>query len=415
MNRKKIYPLSLTFRVLVMLSIVIMLCFVVPVSAVSDTVTVYTTNVSDGRVARTGVNATFSDLRLGQGTDGYSTGNYSLARISSDTGTNGYNDTVRGVLIFNTSVLPDDATITSAKIGIYTYERSVGLGDTGLSITKFSINGTINSADYQNFNDTRFADDQSISTMLSSFQYHNFTLNALGRSNISLTGDSGFGVRTAFDIDNTPPTWASNVATYIRFNSADNGTYIPFIEISYTNTTSPVVTGISPATGPLAGGTSVIITGTDLGSAISVNFSASTATITANTATSITATSPAGTGTVHVTVTTAGGTSATGSADQFTYAAAAVPFGIGVYRPSAHMFYLKNGTALSWTTTAINWGASTDLPVTGDWNGDGITDIGVYRPSSHMFYLKNGTALSWTTTAINWGASTDKPVTGKWG
>ena len=82
---------------------------------------------------------------------------------------------------------------------------------------------------------------------------------------------------------------------------------------------------------------------------------------------------------------------------------------IGVYRPSVHTFYLKNGTALSWTTTAINWGISTDLPVTGDWNGDGRTDVGIYRPSAHTFYLKNG-----TTTAINWGASTDLPVTGDW-
>ena len=84
-------------------------------------------------------------------------------------------------------------------------------------------------------------------------------------------------------------------------------------------------------------------------------------------------------------------------------------FGVGVYRPSVHTFYLKNGTALSWTTTAINWGISTDLPVTGDWNGDGITDVGVYRPSVHTFLLKNG-----TTTAINWGISTDLPVTGDW-
>jgi hypothetical protein len=70
------------------------------------------------------------------------------------------------------------------------------------------------------------------------------------------------------------------------------------------------------------------------------------------------------------------------------------------------MFYLKNGT----TTTAISWGVSTDLPVTGDWNGDGRTEVGVFRPSVHTFYLKNGT----TTTSINWGTSTDKPVTGKW-
>jgi hypothetical protein len=77
---------------------------------------------------------------------------------------------------------------------------------------------------------------------------------------------------------------------------------------------------------------------------------------------------------------------------------------VGVYRPSTHMFYLRNGT-----TTAVNWGISTDLPVTGDWNADGSTDVGVYRPSTHMFYLRNG-----TTTAINWGISTDLPVTGDW-
>jgi hypothetical protein len=70
------------------------------------------------------------------------------------------------------------------------------------------------------------------------------------------------------------------------------------------------------------------------------------------------------------------------------------------------MFYLKNGT----TTTAINWGVGTDKPVTGDWNGDGRTEVGVFRNSTHMFYLKNGT----TTTAISWGLSNDLPVTGKW-
>jgi PKD repeat protein/peptidoglycan/xylan/chitin deacetylase (PgdA/CDA1 family) len=86
---------------------------------------------------------------------------------------------------------------------------------------------------------------------------------------------------------------------------------------------------------------------------------------------------------------------------------------IGVFRPSTHMFYLRNGTT-SWTTTAINWGVSTDLPVTGDWNGDGVSEVGVYRPSAHTFYLKNSTAASWTTTAINWGMSADLPVTGDW-
>jgi hypothetical protein len=84
----------------------------------------------------------------------------------------------------------------------------------------------------------------------------------------------------------------------------------------------------------------------------------------------------------------------------------AIPSKIGVFRPSSHMFYLKNGT----TTTSINWGTSTDKPVTGDWNGDGRTEVGVFRNPTHMFYLKNGT----TTTTINWGVNTDLPVTGDW-
>ena len=42
-------------------------------------------------------------------------------------------------------------------------------------------------------------------------------------------------------------------------------------------------------------------------------------------ATRVTATAPAGTGTVDVTVTTAGGTSTTGAADQFTYVAPPPP------------------------------------------------------------------------------------------
>jgi hypothetical protein len=78
----------------------------------------------------------------------------------------------------------------------------------------------------------------------------------------------------------------------------------------------------------------------------------------------------------------------------------------GVFRPSNHMFYLKNGTK----TTSVNWGVGTDIPVTGNWNRDGLTDVGVFRPSNHMFYLKNGTK----TTSQTWGISTDTPVTGDW-
>ncbi len=66
---------------------------------------------------------------------------------------------------------------------------------------------------------------------------------------------------------------------------------------------------ISPNQGSTGGGTTVTITGTNLGGATAVRFGTKLATITANTPTSVTVTSPSGTGTVGVTVTTAGGTS----------------------------------------------------------------------------------------------------------
>jgi serine/threonine protein kinase len=84
-------------------------------------------------------------------------------------------------------------------------------------------------------------------------------------------------------------------------------------------TPRPVVTGISPASGPTAGGTSVSITGTNLSGATGVSFGGAGGSITADSGTKITATSPAGSGTVNITVTTKGGTSATTSADKFTY------------------------------------------------------------------------------------------------
>ena len=86
----------------------------------------------------------------------------------------------------------------------------------------------------------------------------------------------------------------------------------------------PTVTNVNPTSGTTAGGTSVTITGTNLSGATSVHFGATAGTINTNTATTITATSPAGAAaTVDITVTTGGGTSATSSADHFTYTAPA--------------------------------------------------------------------------------------------
>jgi hypothetical protein len=87
---------------------------------------------------------------------------------------------------------------------------------------------------------------------------------------------------------------------------------------------APTISSITPTSGPAAGGTTVTVTGSNLTGG-SVAFGTAAATGVSCAASSCTATSPAGSGTVNVTVTTAGGTSATSAADQFTYTAAPPP------------------------------------------------------------------------------------------
>ncbi|MFJ9951697.1 beta-propeller fold lactonase family protein [Kitasatospora sp. NPDC091207] len=86
----------------------------------------------------------------------------------------------------------------------------------------------------------------------------------------------------------------------------------------------PVVTAVSPASGPQAGGTTVTVTGTDLAGATAVSFGAAGNAATFScTETSCTANAPAASagGAVDVRVTTPGGTSAVVPAGRFTYIA----------------------------------------------------------------------------------------------
>ncbi len=99
-------------------------------------------------------------------------------------------------------------------------------------------------------------------------------------------------------------------------NSADKFNYIP-----------PTVTGISPSSGSLAGGATITITGTGLRGAEAVNFGlAGASNIKVISDTEITVTNPNSiAASVDVTVIVQGVTSATSSADKFTYNTALSP------------------------------------------------------------------------------------------
>ena len=123
------------------------------------------------------------------------------------------------------------------------------------------------------------------------------------------------------------------------------------------NNSTPVVTEISPARGPLAGGTSVTITGTNLLKAKAVEFGSVAGKIIRDTATKIVVTSPRGVaGTVDVTVRGARGVSATSAVDQFTYVAAPIVNGIAPNSVSV-------ASSTSVTITGSNLGSTTTATV----------------------------------------------------
>ena len=133
------------------------------------------------------------------------------------------------------------------------------------------------------------------------------------------TAAQSFTVNSATSITAVAPPGTGTVDVTV---TGPDGTSVtsPADQFTYTIVVPPpAVTAVSPPTGPVGGGTSVTITGTNLSGATAVSFGASPGTITADSSTSVTATSPAGTGTVDVTVTTPSGVSPPVAADQFSF------------------------------------------------------------------------------------------------
>ncbi|MFE3884826.1 IPT/TIG domain-containing protein [Streptomyces lydicus] len=126
---------------------------------------------------------------------------------------------------------------------------------------------------------------------------------------------------------------------------------------TYTTASVPVLTSVTPSSGPAAGGTTVTLTGTGLATTSAVRFGATAATsFTVVSDTHVTAVAPAGTGTVQVTVTTPGGTS---NGVSYTYSVAPSLTGIS---PSQGPTSGGNTVTITGTnltgTTAVTFGTT---------------------------------------------------------
>ncbi|MEV7012250.1 IPT/TIG domain-containing protein [Streptosporangium sp. NPDC051022] len=163
--------------------------------------------------------------------------------------------------------------------------------------------------------------------------------------------------------------------------------------VTITYTPVPTITGISPVSGPVAGGTSVTITGTDLADATAVAFGSTAATsFTVNSDTSITATSPATTtaGPVDVKVTTPYGTGATTNDDKFTY----------VKPPTVTRISPASGPVAGGTSVTITGTNLTDA-----------TAVAFGSTAATSFTVDSDTQITATTSATTTAGAVDVKVT----
>jgi len=84
---------------------------------------------------------------------------------------------------------------------------------------------------------------------------------------------------------------------------------------------------------------------------------------------------------------------------------------VGVFRRG--VFYLKFHNATGYADTFFSYGNTTDIPVAGDWDNDGITTVGVYRAGT--WFLRNNTGGGYSDIPpVGYGDPGDLPVVGDW-
>ena len=91
---------------------------------------------------------------------------------------------------------------------------------------------------------------------------------------------------------------------------------------------------------------------------------------------------------------------------------------IGIFRPSSGIWSLDSNGNYAWegSDMSLSWGLPGDIPVIGDWNGDGKDDIGIFRPSSGIWSLDSNGNYVWEVSdmSLSWGLPGDIPVIGDW-
>lgn len=82
----------------------------------------------------------------------------------------------------------------------------------------------------------------------------------------------------------------------------------------------------------------------------------------------------------------------------------------GIYRNG--VFYLRNSNSTGAADLTVAFGSPGDTPIVGDWDGDGVDTVGTFR--NGVFYLRNSNTEGFADIVISYGSTGDRPVVGDW-
>ncbi len=88
----------------------------------------------------------------------------------------------------------------------------------------------------------------------------------------------------------------------------------------------------------------------------------------------------------------------------------------GMYRPTDGFFYARNANAAGIADFACFAGDPDDVPLAGDWDGDGVDTLGLYRVDDQTFFLFNtvceGNPMGAAQVSFVFGDAGDQPFAG---
>lgn len=89
---------------------------------------------------------------------------------------------------------------------------------------------------------------------------------------------------------------------------------------------------------------------------------------------------------------------------------------IGLYDPTTGAFFLRNSNSPGGADLVFTFGPGGLgwRPVIGDWNADGTDTVGLYAPSSGTFFLKNTNSNGAADLVFGYGPANSTPVVGDW-